>query len=98
MEKFKRAWNNYSVTIENNTKSEKVLVATLLIVIGAEEARKAFTTFTWESEGDEKKITTVLDKSLVRTVNHRETYPLSVIDSTDELWSQGSLMNNIAHL
>ena len=27
-----------------------------------EEARKVFATFTWESDGDEKKIATVLDK------------------------------------
>ena len=59
--KFKRAWNNYSIAIEVNTKSEQVQVATLLTVIG-EEAREVFATFAWESEGDEKKIATVLDK------------------------------------
>ena len=59
--KFKRVWNNYSIAIEVNTKSEQVQVATLLTVIG-EEAREVFATFAWESEGDEKKIATVLDK------------------------------------
>ena len=58
--KFKRAWNNYSIAIEVNTKSEQVQVATLLTVIG-EEAHKVFATFAWESEGDEQ-IATVLDK------------------------------------
>ena len=60
--KFKRAWTNYSLATELNTKSQSIQVATLLTVIG-EEAREVFSTFTdWSSEGDEAKIGPVLAK------------------------------------
>ena len=71
--KVKRAWNNYSVTIEINTKSEPVQVTTLLTVI-REEAPKVFPTFTWESEGMKRKLLQCWI-SLVHTVNRGETYP-----------------------
>ena len=52
---------NYSVATGLNEKSEAVQVATLLTVIG-EEAREVYATFTWDTEGDEKKINAVLAK------------------------------------
>ena len=59
--RFKTAWMNYSVATGLNEKSETVQVATLLTVIG-EEAREVYATFTWDTEGDEKKINAVLAK------------------------------------
>ena len=60
--KFKRAWLNFSLATELNKKSEPVQVATLLTVVG-EEAREVFATFTdWAEEGDDAKITPVLEK------------------------------------
>ena len=94
--KCKRAWNKYSIMAEVNTNSEQVQVATLLTVIG-QEARKVFATFTWESEGIKRRSLQYWI-SLVCTVSHEGIYPLSDIDSTDELRSRGSLMSNIKHL
>ena len=60
--KFRRAWTNYSQTLELDKKDQKVQVATLLTVIG-EDAHEVFSTFTnWESDGDEGKIDTILTK------------------------------------
>ena len=59
--KFKRAWTNYALATELNTKSEAVPVATLLTVIG-EEAREVFSTFTDWVDDDEAKILPVLAK------------------------------------
>ena len=59
--KFKRAWTNYALATELNTKSEAVQVATLLTVIG-EEAREVFSTFTDWVDDDEAKILPVLAK------------------------------------
>lgn len=59
--KFRLAWENYSLATELNKKPEAVQVATLLTVVG-EEAREVYSTFTWENDGDSKKIGPVLDK------------------------------------
>jgi len=59
--KFYRAWSSYLVATELTKKSEAVQVATLLTVIG-EEAREVFATFTWDAEGDDAKLGTVIDK------------------------------------
>ena len=60
--KFKRAWLNFSLATKLNKKPEPVQVATLLTVVG-EEAREVFATFTdWAEEGDDAKITPVLEK------------------------------------
>ena len=53
---------NFSLATELNKKPEPVQVATLLTVVG-EEAREVFATFTdWAEEGDDAKITPVLEK------------------------------------
>ena len=60
--KFSLAWNSYSLATELNKKSQAVQVATLLTVIG-EEARDVYSTFTdWAEEGDQDKISPVLQK------------------------------------
>ena len=62
MEKFKWAWTNYSLATELSKKSEAILVATLLTIIG-EEACEMFSTFSdWAEEGDDSKIAPVLSK------------------------------------
>ena len=93
--KFKRAWNNYSIAIEVNTKSEQVQVATLLTVIG-EEAREVFATLPGNPRGMKRRSLQYWI-SLVRTVSREGIYLLSDIDSTDELRSRGSLMSSIEH-
>ena len=48
--------------MELNKKSERIQVATLLIIIG-EEAREVFTMFAgWENQDDSNKIEPVLQK------------------------------------
>ena len=59
--KFRLAWENYALATGINSKQEKVQVAILLTVIG-EEARGVFSTFTWDGDGDNEKITPVLTK------------------------------------
>ena len=59
--KFYRAWSSYLVATELTKKLEAVQVATLLTVIG-KEAREVFATFTWDTEGDDAKLGTVIDK------------------------------------
>ena len=68
-------------------------MATLLTVIG-EEAQEVFTTFTWETKGDEKKIGTVLDKYC----QPRKIYLSSDIGSTGKLKSLVSRMISIVQL
>ena len=58
---FKLAWDSYYLATELNKKGEEVQVATLLTIIG-EDARDVFSTFTWESAGDAKKIEPVLQQ------------------------------------
>ena len=63
VETFKRAWNNYSLAVELNKKSEAIQVATLLTVIHVGEEAQVFSTFTgWAAEGDNSKIEPVLAK------------------------------------
>ena len=59
--RFSRAWSNYSLATGVSTKEETVQVATLLTVIG-EEAREVYSTFSWETDGADQKINTVLEK------------------------------------
>ena len=59
--RFLRSWSNYSLATDIGTKTEAVQVATLLTVI-SEDAREVYATFTWDNEGDEKKIGSVIDK------------------------------------
>ena len=59
--RFKLAWDNYAVVAELNKKSEGVQVATFLTIIG-EESWDVYSTFSWEEEGDAKKLKSVLDK------------------------------------
>ena len=54
------AWKNYTLATKLDKEDEARQVATLLAVIG-KEANKVFRTFTWASEGDEKKIAPVLN-------------------------------------
>ena len=59
--RIKRAWANYALAIGLDEKTQKVQVATLLMVIG-EEARDVFATLSWPTAGDESKINKVLEK------------------------------------
>ena len=58
---FSRAWHSYTLATGVSEKAEPVQVATLLTVIG-EEAREVYSTFSWETNGDDKVINTVLEK------------------------------------
>ena len=59
--RFKLAWDSYYLATELNKKGEEVQVATLLTIIG-EDARDVFSTFTWESAENAKKIEPVLQQ------------------------------------
>ena len=59
--KFELTWRQYSLTAGLGEKEEEVQVATLLTVIG-EEAGDVFSTFTWATAADAKKIAPVLQK------------------------------------
>ena len=58
---FRLAWENYTIATEINKKPDPVQVATLLTVIG-EDARTVYSTFSWSSEDDAKKIDEVIKK------------------------------------
>ena len=58
---FKQAWEHYSVAKEVSEKSEKIQVATLLTVMGA-EARSVFATFKWDDAANSEKMDLVLKK------------------------------------
>ena len=59
--KFRLAFENYAFATAIDKKNEKVQVAILLTVTG-EEARDVFSTFTWDSEGNNEKIAPVIAK------------------------------------
>ena len=59
--KFCLAWSNYALATELNKKSEPVLVATLLTIIG-EDARDGYSTFDWDDKANKNKIEPVLQQ------------------------------------
>ena len=61
MEKFKRAWNNYSLATELNKKAETIQVVTLLTMI-REEVQEVFATFAWTTASDSGNVAPVLKK------------------------------------
>ena len=59
---FEQAWTNYAIAMKLQQEDDRVQVATLLTVIGA-EARKVFATFAdWASAGDQNVIAPVLQR------------------------------------
>ena len=60
--KFNLAWNSYALATELNTKSEGIQVATLLTVIGEEACDVYSTIRDWANEGEENRISPVLQK------------------------------------
>ena len=57
--KFKQKWMNYEIATGINSKESATRVAALLPIIG-NDAINVFNTFTWDDEGDDKKIDKVL--------------------------------------
>lgn len=60
--KFKHTWLNLLLATKLNKEPEPVQVATLLTVVGEEAHEVLFTTFTDCVEGNDEKITPVLEK------------------------------------
>ena len=59
---FEQAWTNYAIAMKLQQEDDRVQVATLLTVIGA-EVRKVFATFAdWANAGDQNKIAPVLQR------------------------------------
>lgn len=59
--KWKQRFEVFSLASGLSEKDEKVQAATLLHVAGA-EALEVYNTFTWEAEGDDKKVSKILEK------------------------------------
>ena len=71
---FEQAWTNYAIAMKLQQEDDRVQVATLLTVIGA-EARKVFATFAdWANAGDQNKLHQYCKDSRL-TVSHYEMFP-----------------------